>query len=592
MTATPTGDGYWLVASDGGIFAFGDGAFHGSTGAIKLNRPITGMAATPSGTGYWLAASDGGIFSFGDAGFYGAAPSRPAQGPRTVVAMVPSATGAGYWQVSSSGELLAFGDAADLGGASGLSRPIVGMAARPGPGSAGSAPGKGPDPTKPTVPTPLPTPPGGGPQTFSSTADVTWGTEPDAANPGYAGNVDAIVETAGQVVVAGEYTNVVDPPGTAAAPPQPYLTVLDTTTGAPVAGSTFNATANPDGAVYALAVSPDGRRLYVAGTFNHIGGHAAHKLAALDLATGAWDPTFSPAEPNTYVRGLALANGRLYIGGAFSTVGGTARSLVAAVDAQTGALLDSFTPPQDYGGVFSGHGGTPVEDPPGTTTPTYGNVRDLEVTGDGSTLLVGGDFLHFGPTRAADPSHKHGGLIALDAITGALTPWQPVNSRPVFSLTTWPGDNGHTVFAAAGGAGGVVESFVPGGANTNPLWTGHVDGDATGVVATTQRVYLVGHYDHEVPNPNDPCLQFQPQPNGTTGISCPNGTPHRHLAAFYPNNGNVDPSFTAQADTNKGPNTAALGAHHLYVGGDFNRVSDTPGANYRSQPGFAMYPAH
>ena len=34
MASTPTGNGYWLVASDGGIFAFGDAAFHGSTGAM------------------------------------------------------------------------------------------------------------------------------------------------------------------------------------------------------------------------------------------------------------------------------------------------------------------------------------------------------------------------------------------------------------------------------------------------------------------------------------------------------------------------------------------------------------------------------
>ena len=71
MAATRTGGGYWLVASDGGIFAFGDAAFHGSTGAIALNRPIVGMAATPSGKGYWLVASDGGIFAFGDAEFHG-----------------------------------------------------------------------------------------------------------------------------------------------------------------------------------------------------------------------------------------------------------------------------------------------------------------------------------------------------------------------------------------------------------------------------------------------------------------------------------------------------------------------------------------
>ena len=71
MAATPDGGGYWLVASDGGIFSFGDAKFYGSTGAIHLNQPIVGMAATPDGAGYWLVASDGGIFTFGDATFYG-----------------------------------------------------------------------------------------------------------------------------------------------------------------------------------------------------------------------------------------------------------------------------------------------------------------------------------------------------------------------------------------------------------------------------------------------------------------------------------------------------------------------------------------
>ena len=40
------GGGYWLVASDGGIFNFGDAKFYGSTGAIHLNQPVVGMAAT------------------------------------------------------------------------------------------------------------------------------------------------------------------------------------------------------------------------------------------------------------------------------------------------------------------------------------------------------------------------------------------------------------------------------------------------------------------------------------------------------------------------------------------------------------------
>ncbi len=68
MATTPDGEGYWLVASDGGVFAFGDAAFYGSTGDIQLNQPIVGMAATPDGHGYWLVASDGGIFAFGRRG--------------------------------------------------------------------------------------------------------------------------------------------------------------------------------------------------------------------------------------------------------------------------------------------------------------------------------------------------------------------------------------------------------------------------------------------------------------------------------------------------------------------------------------------
>ena len=46
MAVDLTGDGYWLTASDGGIFAFGAAPFYGSTGDIVLNSPIVGMAAT------------------------------------------------------------------------------------------------------------------------------------------------------------------------------------------------------------------------------------------------------------------------------------------------------------------------------------------------------------------------------------------------------------------------------------------------------------------------------------------------------------------------------------------------------------------
>jgi hypothetical protein len=71
ICATPSGKGYWLVSSDGGVFSFGDAGFHGSLGGVKLDAPIVGMACTPSGKGYWLLGSDGGVFGFGDAKYDG-----------------------------------------------------------------------------------------------------------------------------------------------------------------------------------------------------------------------------------------------------------------------------------------------------------------------------------------------------------------------------------------------------------------------------------------------------------------------------------------------------------------------------------------
>jgi hypothetical protein len=45
IAATPYGGGYWLVASDGGIFAFGDESFEGSEGGKTLNARVVGIAS-------------------------------------------------------------------------------------------------------------------------------------------------------------------------------------------------------------------------------------------------------------------------------------------------------------------------------------------------------------------------------------------------------------------------------------------------------------------------------------------------------------------------------------------------------------------
>jgi len=109
MAANPDGNGYWLVAADGGIFSYGDARFYGSMGGQHLNQPVVGMAATPDGNGYWLVAADGGIFSYGDARFYGSMGGQHLAYP--MVGMTSSKTGSGYWTVAEDGGIFAFGDA-------------------------------------------------------------------------------------------------------------------------------------------------------------------------------------------------------------------------------------------------------------------------------------------------------------------------------------------------------------------------------------------------------------------------------------------------------------------------------------------------
>ena len=129
MASTPSGLGYWLVAGDGGIFSFGDAQFFGSTGSIKLNKPIVGMTSTPSARGYWMVAADGGIFAYGDAQFYGSTGSIKLNRP--IVGMTATADGHGYWMVASDGGIFAYGNAPFLGstGSLNLNKPVVGMSA-------------------------------------------------------------------------------------------------------------------------------------------------------------------------------------------------------------------------------------------------------------------------------------------------------------------------------------------------------------------------------------------------------------------------------------------------------------------------------
>ena len=119
---------YWLVGSDGGVFALGGAPFYGSMGGRTLNAPIVGIATTPVGDGYWLVASDGGIFAFGGAAFLGSMGGSPLNSP--IVGMAAGGNGVGYYLVAADGGVFAFGGASFYGsmGGSPLNSPIVGVA--------------------------------------------------------------------------------------------------------------------------------------------------------------------------------------------------------------------------------------------------------------------------------------------------------------------------------------------------------------------------------------------------------------------------------------------------------------------------------
>jgi hypothetical protein len=132
--------GYYLVGADGGVFTFGDAPFFGSLANVHLAAPIVKLLIySDCGgsyihqcyvTGYYLVASDGGVFTFGDAPFKGslgnvrlAAPIVGAENNQIYDGV------AGYTLVGSDGGTFTFGIAQYFGSLAGvhLNAPIVGI---------------------------------------------------------------------------------------------------------------------------------------------------------------------------------------------------------------------------------------------------------------------------------------------------------------------------------------------------------------------------------------------------------------------------------------------------------------------------------
>ena len=140
LAVTPSGKGYYLVTRAGNVFAFGDARFSGSTAARRGTPPLAGIGLTPDGRGYWLVSIRGNIFSFGSARFHGS----PAWKVTSVTEFAPTSSGQGYWVVTATGKLFRYGDAAFHGSLAGQApAPVIAFVPTPSGGGYWMATTKG-----------------------------------------------------------------------------------------------------------------------------------------------------------------------------------------------------------------------------------------------------------------------------------------------------------------------------------------------------------------------------------------------------------------------------------------------------------------
>ena len=236
-------------------------------------------------------------------------------------------------------------------------------------------------------------------------ADVSGGTNP---------HVRVMEVSRGHLYVGGKYTNI-------AGEPRSYLTAVDAGTAALTSFAP-----QPDGRIVALAVSPDGARVYAGGYFKQIAGVTKpSSIAELDAATGE-ATSFAPNIGTGYISALeADPNGiNLYA----AHYGNKVFSFTPAQRSTANWVITTNGDTQDIAASSSGEiyfGGhwpltiNPVVDrqylasvtrdgrytswnpQPGPTDPKRaGEVWAVELTG--SNVLVGGKF----STMGGDSSHR------------------------------------------------------------------------------------------------------------------------------------------------------------------------------------------
>ena len=288
----------------------------------------------------------------------------------------------------------------------------------------------------------------------------------------------AVVGT--RVFIAGSFTGIANVGGPTI--PQANLAAYDYNTGK--VDQTFRPTFN--GGVNSVEASPDGTKLFVAGTFSTISGVARQKVASLSLTTGTPVASFVfTGATNNAGTALAATNTTVYIGGKFTKINGVNRSGIAAANSTTGAIDPAFNLPLT--------GGIGVN---GALT-----VQQLKLTHDDSKLLV----VHTGRQIAGQDRL---GIGLIDTATKTLLPWRTRlwdDNLPfvggvtrIFGGDIAPNDQYFVVTSGSGGdrppiSDTVVAYPIAGADNVQPLWVTRCFDSVYSAAITEDAVYIGGH---------------------------------------------------------------------------------------------------
>ena len=275
------------------------------------------------------------------------------------------------------------------------------------------------------------------------------------------------------VYVVGSFSNA-RPAGALAGQqevPRSNILAYDLTTGELI--EDFAPTLN--GAGRSLALSEDGKTLYVAGEFDRVNDEWHSRLAAFDISQGhgtlisSFQPVFS-----TTVKDIAVAGDTLYVGGYFTKVNNQQRTRLAALKASTGELLDWTASAE------------------GPNAQVYA----IEVSPDHSKVVIGGSF------SSVNGSSKPGyGMALLSASTGEVLP-MPVNDTvrtagekaAIFDIAVDDAGFYATAYSAVGRLDEAnLEGSFKADWNGNLVWLEPCHGDTYGIAPTKEIVYTVGH---------------------------------------------------------------------------------------------------